>query len=92
MDTLVRTTSVRFFENLPLRTPVAVRQAQSTLFVSYLNITYPTIIPAMLARIRATRGNVFTNDQLLLEITTCSGKSVAELDAAYLVYARALPP
>jgi hypothetical protein len=92
LDTLVRTNSIQFFENLPLRTPVAVRQAQSALFVSYLNLTYPTVIPAILARIRATPGNAFTNDLLLTEIGTRTGRTLAQLDAEYVVFARALPP
>jgi hypothetical protein len=92
LDTLVRTTNTRFFENLPQRTPVAVRQAQSALFVAYLTRDYPAVVPAILARIRATPGNVITNDILLQEIQTRTGKTLAELNGPYLVYARALQP
>lgn len=92
MDTIIRLPLVRFTENIATRTPVAVRQAQSVLFISYIDKTYPTVIPAILARIRATPGNVFTNDALILEITTRTGKTIAQLDTDYLVYARALQP
>jgi hypothetical protein len=92
LDTLVRTNNATYFENLPLRTPVAVRQAQSALFVSYLSREYPTVIPAILARIRATPGTAFTNDLLLEEITNRTGRTLAQLDVAYLAYARALQP
>ena len=71
---------------------MAVRQAQTVIFVDYLNREYPTLIPAILARIRATPGATFTNTLLLQEITTRTGKTIAQLDAAYLVYARTLRP
>ncbi len=64
IDTLVRTNQVRYFENLPQRTPVAVRTAQGALFLAYLSRDYPTVIPAILSRIRATPGATFTNDML----------------------------
>ena len=92
LDTLVRTDNARYFENLPQRTPVAVRQAQAALFVSYLHVQYPTILPAILARIRATPGAAFTNDLLLQEIQTRTGRTLAQLDTEYLVYARGLQP
>lgn len=92
MDTLVNLPNARFNANIELRTPVAVRQAQSVIFVDYLNREYPTLIPAILARIRATPGATFTNTLLLQEITTRTGKTIAQLDAAYLVYARTLRP
>ena len=92
LDTLVRTNTTKFYENLPQRTPVAVRMAQSTLFLAYLARDYPTVIPAILARIRATPGNVFTNDALLAEIQTRTGRTIEQLNAEYLVYARGLQP
>lgn len=92
LDTLVRTANTPFYENIALRTPVAVRMAQSGLFVAYLAKEYPTVIPAILARIRATPGAAFTNDLLLQEIITRTGKSLAELNTAYLAYARSLQP
>lgn len=92
LDTLMRTDNVRYFENLPQRTPVAVRQAQATLFVAYLNRDFPTVLPAILARIRATAGNGFTNDLLMEEITTRTGRTIQQLNASYLEFARALQP
>lgn len=92
IDTLVRTANARFFENLPQRTPVAVRQAQSALFLAYLNRDYPLVIPAILARIRATPGNAFTNDMLIAEIQDRTGRTLAQLEPAYLLYARSLQP
>jgi uncharacterized protein YjdB len=92
LETLVRTNNTAFFENLPQRTPVAVRMAQATLFVSHLHLQYPTVLPAVLGRIRATPGAAFTNDMLLDEITSRTGKSLAQLDTEYLAYARALRP
>ena len=92
LDTLVRTNTTKFYENLPQRTPVAVRMAQSTLFVAYLARDYPTVIPAILARIRATPGNVFTNDAMLAEIQTRTGRTLEQLNTEYLVYARSLQP
>ena len=92
MDTLVNMPFARFQAGVELRTPVAVRQAQSVLFVEYLNRDYPTLLPAILARIRATPGATFTNALLLQEITTRTGKSIAQLEAVYLAYARTLRP
>lgn len=92
IDTLVRTANARFFENLPQRTPVAVRQAQSSLFLAYLNRDYPLVIPGILARIRATPGNAFTNDMLIAEIQNLTGRTLAQLEPAYLLYARSLQP
>jgi Bacterial Ig-like domain (group 2) len=92
IDTLVRTANARFFENLPQRTPVAVRQAQSALFLAYLNRDYPLVIPAILARIRATPGNAFTNDMLIAEIQSRTGRTLAQLEPGYLIYARSLQP
>ncbi len=92
LDTLVRTDNARYFENLPQRTPVAVRQAQSALFVSFLNLQYPTVLPAILARIRSTPGNTVTNNVLLQEIQLRTGRTIAQLDTEYLVYARGLQP
>ncbi|MEQ1689887.1 MAG: Ig-like domain-containing protein [Gemmatimonas sp.] len=92
MDTLVVLPNARFNAGIELRTPVAVRQAQSIIFVHYLNREYPTLIPAILARIRATPGAAFTNAMLLQEITTRTGKTIAQLDTGYLVYARTLRP
>lgn len=92
LDSLVRLNNARFNENVPLRTPVAVRQAQSTLFVSYLNREYPTLLPAILARIRATPGATFTNELLLEEIVNRTGRTFAQMEAPYLAYARSLQP
>ncbi len=92
IDTLVRTNNQRFSENLPQRTPVAVRQAQAALFVSYLNITYPNLLNTIFARIRATPGPTVTNDMVLQDIVTRTGRTLAQLDTAYLVYARGLQP
>lgn len=92
IDTLVRTGNVRFFENLPQRTPVAVRQAQASLFISYVNREYPTVLPAILARIRATPGATFTNEMLIELIQTQTGRTLAQLEVPYLAYARSLQP
>jgi hypothetical protein len=92
LDTLVVLPSARFSIGVELRTPVAVRMAQSVMFVEYLNRTYPTLIPAILARIRSAPGAILTNDNLLEEITQRTGRSIAQLDAAYLAYARTLRP
>jgi hypothetical protein len=91
LDSLVRTDNATFNQNADERTPVAVRMAQSVMFVSYLHVQYPTVLPAILARIRATPGASFTNDQLLLEITSRTSKTLTQLDAEYLAYARGLP-
>jgi len=88
----VRMPNARFFVGIELRTPVAVRQAQAVMFVEYLNHQYPAILPAILARIRATPGTAFTNAMLLQEITTRTGLTIAQLDALYLAYARTLRP
>lgn len=90
IDTLLRLPNVRFNEDLPQRTPVAVRQAQSALFISHLNRTSPTLLPAIFARIRATPGAAFTNDMLLQEIMTRTGQTLAQLEVGYLAYARGL--
>ena len=92
LDTLVRTDQARFYENLPQRTPVAVRMAQATLFLTYLDREYPTLIPAILARIRATPGASFNNAALLAEIQARTGKTLEELQPGYLAYARSLQP
>ena len=92
LDTLVNMPNARFFVGIELRTPVAVRQAQAVMFVEYLNHQYPAILPAILARIRATPGTAFTNAMLLQEITTRTGLTIAQLDALYLAYARTLRP
>lgn len=91
LDSLVRTDNATFNQNAEERTPVAVRMAQSVMFVSYLHGQYPTVLPAILARIRATPGTSFTNEQLLLEITSRTSKTLTQLDAEYLAYARGLP-
>jgi uncharacterized protein YjdB len=92
LDTLVNLPNARFNAGIELRTPVAVRQAQSVIFVDYLNRQYPTLLPAILARIRATPGNTFTNASLLQEITTRTGLTIAQLEGPYLAYARTLRP
>lgn len=90
LDTLIRLPNVRYYENLPQRTPVAVRMAQSVMLVSYLAKEYPTVLPAIFAKIRATPGAAYSNAALIQEIVTLTGKTIPELEAAYLVHARAL--
>ena len=90
LDTLMRVPSARFFENLPQRTPVAVRMAQGVMLVSYLAKDFPNALPAIFARIRATPGAGLTNDALILEILTQTGKTAPQLEAAYLAHARGL--
>ncbi len=90
LDTLIRLPGARYYENLPQRTPVAVRMAQGVLLVAFLAKDYPAVLPAIFARIRATPGAGFTNDDLIQEILTRTGLTVAQLEAAYLAYARSL--
>jgi len=90
LDVLMRLSLAEYYENLPQRTPVAVRMAQGVILMAYLAKNYPAVIPAILTRIRATPGAGFTNDQLINEILTGTGKSTAELQAAYIVFGRAL--
>ena len=86
----MRLPSARFFENLPQRTPVAVRMAQGVMLVSYLAKDYPNALPAIFARIRATPGAAISNDALIQELQTQTGRTVTQLEAAYLVHARSL--
>ncbi len=92
LDTLVLLPSARFSVGVELRTPVAVRMAQSVMFVDYLNRQYPALIPLILSRIRARPGSQYTNTLLLEEITSHTGRSIQQLDSAYLVHARTLRP
>lgn len=90
LDTLVRLPSAKYYENLPQRTPVAVRMAQGALFVQYLNLTYPGLLTALYTRLRNQTGNPLTNDGLIQELVTRTGKTIPQLEAAYVAYARAL--
>ena len=90
LDTLMRLPAARFYENLPQRTPVAVRMAQGVMLVSYLAKEFPNALPAIFARIRATPGAGLSNDALIQEILTQTGKTAAQLEAAYLAHARGL--
>jgi hypothetical protein len=90
LDTLMRLPSARFFENLPQRTPVAVRMAQGVMLVSYLAKEHPNALPALFARIRATPGAAISNDAVIQELLTRTGLTAAQLEAAYLAHARSL--
>lgn len=90
LDTLMRLPSARYYENLPQRTPVAVRMAQGVILVGFLDRRFPAAIPAILARIRATPGSGLSNDALIQEILTQTGMTVTELQTAVLAYARSL--
>lgn len=58
--------------------------------MAFLAKDYPAVLPAIFARIRATPGAGFTNDDLIQEILTRTGLTAAQLEAAYLAYARSL--
>jgi hypothetical protein len=91
LDTLMRLGSAAYYENLPQRTPVAVRMAQGVVFVSYLATeTQSTTLCQILESIRATPGAGLGNDALIQLIVTKTGKTTAELEAGYLAHGRAL--
>ena len=82
--------AVQYYENLPLRTPVAVRMAQGVMLVSYLASEPGNAICKVLAAIRAAPGGGVSNDAVMQVILTATGKTIAQLEAGYLVHARAL--
>lgn len=90
LDTLMRLPAAEFFEDLPQRTPVAVRMAQGVMLASYLAGEPGNSLCKVFAAIRATPGNGVSNDALRQIITTATGKTVAELETGYLAHARAL--
>jgi hypothetical protein len=90
LDTLMRLTNTRFFENLPQRTPVAVRVAQVGMLVGYLQSIPGNTMCKVLQAIRNAPGNGVTNSQVMSLMTTATGKTVAEIETGYLAYARAL--
>jgi hypothetical protein len=91
LDTLLRLPAARYYENLPQRTPVAVRMAQGVILVSYLATeTQSSVLCNIFEAIRAEPGAAFTNDELIDLILTNTGKTMEELEAGYLAHGRAL--
>jgi hypothetical protein len=88
LDTLIRLPNVRYFENLPQRTPVAVRMAQSVMLVSYLTTIPGNTLCRMFAAIR--NSSAFSNDQMIALMLTATGKTMAEIETGYLAHARAM--
>jgi len=88
LDTLTRTTNANYYVNLAQRTPVAVRNAQAVLFVSYLAREFPAALAAVFADMRAKAPVGLDNDALIALLLTQTGRTVAQLDAGYLAYAR----
>ena len=84
---MVHLASADFYANLPQRTPVAVRMAQSVMFVSYLGTAFPAVLDGVLAQIRAASGAGMTNDAIVNYILAQTGKTLAELDSLYQAYA-----
>ncbi len=91
LDALMHLTAAEYYENLPQRTPVAVRMAQGVVFVSYLATeTQSSALCILLTAIRQPAGPALTNDGLIQLIVTNTGKTVAQLEAGYLAHGRAL--
>jgi hypothetical protein len=90
LDTLMRLTNAQFFENLPQRTPVAVRVSQAAMLMSYLESIPGGTICKILQAIRTSPGGAITNAQLIQMMVTFSGKTVAEIQTGYLAHARAI--
>ncbi len=80
--------SADFYANIALRTPVAVRIAQNAMLMSYLSTNFPNLLPGLFALIRANPGAGMTNDAIFQYILTQTGKTTADLEAAYLAHAR----
>ncbi|MFN0178035.1 MAG: Ig-like domain-containing protein [Gemmatimonadales bacterium] len=91
LDTLIRLPAARYYENLPQRTPVAVRMAQGVVLVSYLATeTQSSVLCNIFEAIRAEPVAGFTNDELIQLIVTKTGKTIAQIEAGYLAHGRAL--
>ncbi len=88
LDTLARTANVNYYVTLAQRTPVAVRSAQAVMFVSYLAREYPAALAAVFAEMRAKAPAGIDNDALIALLLTQTGRTIAQLDAGYLAYAR----
>ena len=90
LDTLIRMTNTQFFENLPQRTPVAVRVAQVAMLVGYLQSIPGNTMCKILQAIRNAPGAGVTNNQVIALMVSATGKTIAEIEAGYLAYARAI--
>ena len=91
LDSLMRRPAAEYFENLPARTPVAVRMAQGVMLVSYLaTLNQGSALCQIFAAIRASPGAGVTNDGVIQLMLTGTGKTVPELESEYLVHARGL--
>jgi hypothetical protein len=91
LDTLIRLPSARYYENLPQRTPVAVRMAQGVVLVSYLATeTQSSVLCNIFEAIRAEPGAGLTNDELIQLLVTATGKTIEQIEAGYLAHGRAL--
>jgi len=88
LDALTTMTSADFYANLQARTPVAVRMAQVTMFVGYLALNHPTAVDNAIAGMNG--GTIITNAALVAGVLSDTGMSIAELETAYLAYARGL--
>jgi hypothetical protein len=81
-----------FIQDIALRTPVAVRMAQSAMVVSYLASTPAGLnsLCHVFAAIRAAPGNVMNNATVVNTILARTGLTMAQLETAYLAHARAI--
>ncbi len=88
IDSLTTMVSAEFYADLPTRTPVAVRMAQATMLVGYLALNFDIVLADAIAGIND--GSIATNADLWAQILGDTGLSSAQLEAAYLAYARGL--
>jgi hypothetical protein len=81
-----------FIQDIALRTPVAVRMAQSVMVVSYLAST-PAGLNALchvFAAIRASPGAFMNNNTVVSTILQRTGMTLPQIETAYLAHARAM--
>ncbi len=88
LASMVLLPGAEYYANLAQRAPVAVRNAQNTMLMGYLSTSFPNVLPGVFALIRANPGAGVSNNAIFQYILTQTGKTTAELQAAYLGYAR----
>lgn len=88
LDDLTSMPSSEYYANVQLRTPVAVRMAQSNMFVGYLALSQPTALQNAIDGLN--NGTITTNSALVAGILADTGMTIGELETAYLAYARGL--
>ena len=91
LDSLMRLNGTDYYRDLAIRAPVAIRSAQAAVFFAYLNQEFPTVIPAIQARIRSTPGAAVSNEDIIALILGQTGRTFPQLQTAYIAFGRTIP-